>query len=408
MNWARQEFSKVPGVRRTIIQDLSQQGFSAQRGFPVEVSLLGADWDTLSKLSEDFQKKMQASGLMTDVDTDYRLGQPEVRVVPNRKKAAERGVSIEAIGNAINAMIGGIRIGKYTRSGRRYDIRVRLVDKDRSQPADIKDIWVRNNRGEVISLSEVVELKEQASLVSISRKDRQRAIRVYANVAPGKSQGEALAEMSKIGKELLPEGYRMVFSGSAATYGESNQGLMFVFVLGLFTAYMVLASQYNSFIHPFTVLLALPFSVTGAFLALWISGNTLNLYSAIGLVLLMGIVKKNSILLVDFTNERRKQGANVHDALLEACPIRLRPIIMTSVSTIAAAVPTALALGAGAETRAPMAQVVIGGVVLSTFLTLFVVPCVYSLMSRFESQKHNEGLKKALVELGELKEGEGV
>jgi HAE1 family hydrophobic/amphiphilic exporter-1 len=171
---------------------------------------------------------------------------------------------------------------------------------------------------------------------------------------------------------------------------------------------MVLASQYNSFIHPFTVLLALPFSVTGAFLALWISGNTLNLYSAIGLVLLMGIVKKNSILLVDFTNERRKQGANVHDALLEACPIRLRPIIMTSVSTIAAAVPTALALGAGAETRAPMAQVVIGGVVLSTFLTLFVVPCVYSLMSRFESQKHNEGLKKALVELGELKEGEGV
>jgi HAE1 family hydrophobic/amphiphilic exporter-1 len=402
MNWARQEFSKVPGVRRTIIQDLSQQGFSAQRGFPVEVSLLGADWDTLSKLSEDFQKKMQASGLMTDVDTDYRLGQPEVRVVPNRKKAAERGVSIEAIGNAINAMIGGIRIGKYTRSGRRYDIRVRLVDKDRSQPADIKDIWVRNNRGEVISLSEVVELKEQASLVSISRKDRQRAIRVYANVAPGKSQGEALAEMSKIGKELLPEGYRMVFSGSAATYGESNQGLMFVFVLGLFTAYMVLASQYNSFIHPFTVLLALPFSVTGAFLALWISGNTLNLYSAIGLVLLMGIVKKNSILLVDFTNERRKHGLSVNQALLDACPVRLRPVLMTSVSTIAAAIPPALALGPGAETRVPMALVIIGGVAVSTFLTLLVVPAAYSLAARLENHTHDENLKEALIELGEL------
>jgi HAE1 family hydrophobic/amphiphilic exporter-1 len=253
-------------------------------------------------------------------------------------------------------------------------------------------------------LGDVVELKEQASLVSISRKDRQRAIRVFANVASGKSQGEALAEMSKIGKDILPDGYRMVFSGSAATYGESNQGLMFVFLLGLFTAYMVLASQYNSFIHPFTVLLALPFSVTGAFIALWISGNTLNLYSAIGLILLMGIVKKNSILLVDFTNERRRRGSNVHDALMEACPVRLRPIIMTSISTIAAAVPTALAFGAGSETRAPMAQVVIGGVLLSTLLTLFVVPCVYSLMSRFESKRHDEGLKQALSELGELED----
>ncbi len=408
MAWCRTELGKIKGVRRAVIQDLSQQGFSSSRGFPVEVSLLGRDWDQLASISDQLQERMKASGLMADVDTDYRLGQPEVRVVPDRKKAAERGVSIQAIGNAINAMIGGVRIGKYTRGGRRYDIRVRLVDNDRKRPTDINEIWVRNNRGEVISLGDVVELKEQPSLVSISRKDRQRAIRVYANVAPGKSQGEALAEMNKIAKDILPEGYRMVFSGSAATYGESNQGLVFVFILGLFTAYMVLASQYNSFIHPFTVLLALPFSLTGAFIALWISGATLNLYSAIGLILLMGIVKKNSILLVDFTNERRRAGKNVHDALMEACPIRLRPIIMTSISTTAAVVPTAFALGAGAETRAPMAQVVIGGVILSTVLTLFVVPAVYSLLSRFESKRHDEGLKKALVELGELKEGENV
>lgn len=399
MNWARAELKKIPGVQRVVIQDLSQQGFSAQRGFPVEVSLLGRDWETLAKLNESFRQKMEASGLMTDVDTDYRLGQPEVRVVPNRARAAERGVSIDSIGNAINAMIGGIRIGKYTRGGRRYDIRVRLVDKDRSKPNDIREIWVRNNRGEVIPLAQVVNLKEQPSLVSISRKDRQRAIRVYANVAPGKSQGEALAEMNRLAKELLPEGYRMVFSGSAATYGESNQGLWFVFVLGVFVAYMVLATQYNSFIHPFTVLLALPFSITGAYVALWLSGNTLNLYSAIGLILLMGIVKKNSILLVDFTNERRHHGLNVHDALMEACPIRLRPIIMTSVSTASAAIPTALAFGAGSETRAPMAQVVIGGVILSTLLTLFVVPAAYSLLSRFESHKHDRELKEAEKEL---------
>lgn len=402
MAWARKELAGIPGARRVVVQDLSQQGFSAQRGFPVEASLLGRDWDTLASLSEKFQDRMKASGLMVDVDTDYRLGQPEVRVVPNRQKAAARGVSMESIGNAVNAMIGGIRIGKFTRGGRRYDVRVRLIDKDRQSPTDIREIWVRNNRGEVIPLSEVVDLKEQPSLVSISRKDRQRAIRVYANVAPGQSQGEALKAMQAIAKDVLPEGYRMVFSGSAATYGESNQGLLFVFLLGLFTAYMVLASQYNSFIHPFTVLLALPFSITGAFLALWIIGNTLNLYSAIGLILLMGIVKKNSILLVDFTTERRKAGLDVTAALLEACPIRLRPIIMTSLSTMAAAIPTALATGAGAETRAPMAQVVIGGVLLSTLLTLFVVPTAYSLLARLESHRHDKDLKEALQELGEL------
>jgi multidrug efflux pump subunit AcrB len=399
MNWVRKEFGGIPGVQRAIVQDLSQQGFSARRGFPVEASLLGRDWDTLADLSKKFQERMETSGLMTDVDTDYRLGQPEVRVVPDRAKAAARGVSMESIGNAVNAMIGGVRIGKYTRGGRRYDIRVRLVDQDRSRPEDIREIWVRNNRGEVIPLVEVVKLEKKPTLVSITRKDRQRAIRVYANVAPGKSQGEALNEMRRIAGEILPEGYRMVFSGSAATYGESNQGLWFVFVLGIFTAYMVLASQYNSFIHPFTVLLALPFSVTGAFLALWLTGATLNLYSAIGFILLMGIVKKNSILLVDFTNERRRQGQGVREALMDACPIRLRPIIMTSVATISAALPTAMALGAGAETRAPMARVVIGGMILSTLLTLFVVPAAYSLFARLELKRHDQDVKEALKEL---------
>ncbi len=401
MGWARNEFSQVPGVKRTIVQDLSQQGFSAQRGFPVEVALLGRDWDVLADLSEQFQSRMKESGFMVDVDTDYRLGQPEIRVEPDRKKAAARGVTMESIGNAVNAMIGGVRIGKYTRGGRRYDIRVRLVDKDRQQPKDIRNIWVRNNRGEVVPLDEVVTLKEKPSLVSITRKDRQRAIRLFANVAPGHSQGEALGKMQEIASQLLPEGSRMVFSGSAATYGESNKGLLFVFVLGLFVAYMVLASQYNSFIHPFTVLLALPFSIVGAFLALWMTGSSLSLYSAIGLILLMGIVKKNSILLVDFTNERRKAGLGVREALLEACPIRLRPIIMTSVSTMSAAIPTAMAVGAGAEIRAPMAQVVIGGVLLSTLLTLFVVPAAYSLLSHLESHRHDRDLKEALKELGE-------
>ncbi len=401
MSWARKELSTVPGVHRVVAQDLSQQGFSAQRGFPVEATILGSDWDTLAKMTGTFIEKMKSSGLMVDVDTDYRLGQPEVRVLPDRAKAAARGVSIQSIGNAINATIGGIRVGKYTRGGKRYDIRMRLVGTDRSRPQDIDSIWVRNNRGEIISLSQVVELKEQASLVSINRLNRQRAVRVYANPAPGKSQGEALDAMKRIAKESLPEGYRMQFTGSAKTYGESNQGLIFVFILGIFTAYMVLASQYNSFIHPVTVLIALPFSLTGALLALWVGGQTLNLYSIIGIILLAGIVKKNSILLVDFANEARLSGKNAREAMLEAGPVRLRPILMTSIATISAAIPSALASGAGSETTKPMALAVIGGVLISTVLTLIVVPAVYSLFSRWESKKHEAELKEALKELNE-------
>ncbi|OGR89675.1 MAG: acriflavine resistance protein B [Elusimicrobia bacterium RIFCSPLOWO2_01_FULL_59_12] len=401
MQWARKELNQVSGIQRAVVQDPSQQGFSSQRGFPVEATVLGRDWDTLARLSETYQEKMKASGLMVDVDTDYRLGQPEVRVLPDRTKAAARGVSIQSIGNAINATIGGVRVGKYTRGGRRYDIRVRLVGKDRSRPEDIDSIWVRNNRGEVIPLSQVVQLKEQPSLSSINRLDRQRAIRVYANVAPGKSQGEALTAMKAIAKEILPSGYRMIFTGSAKTFGESNQGLIFVFILGIFTAYMVLASQYNSFIHPVTVLIALPFSLTGALIALWLGGQTINLYSIIGIILLAGIVKKNSILLVDFANEARRTGKSARDAMLEAGPVRLRPILMTSIATISAAIPSALAVGAGSETVQPMAQAVIGGVIISTLLTLIVVPAAYSLFSRLEGRKHQADLQEALKELGE-------
>jgi len=224
---------------------------------------------------------------------------------------------------------------------------------------------------------------------------------MFANVAPGKSQAAAMDSVEKIGKKVLPEGYKLVFSGSAQTFQESFSSLYLVLFLGIFVAYMVLGIQFNSFVHPFNVLLALPFSISGALLALVITGYSLNIYSAIGLILLMGIVKKNSILLVDFTNRRRNEGMLVNDALLSACPVRLRPILMTSIATIAAAVPPALALGPGAETRVPMAVVVIGGVIVSTMLTLFVVPCVYSLFSKFESRKHRKDVQIAMKELGE-------
>ncbi len=309
---------------------------------------------------------------------------PEFQVYPDRQKAAEHGVSIISIGDTLNAMVGGVRYGKFTSEGKRYDIRVRLKDVDRANPEDIKKIWVRNQFGEVVPLSEVVTTEIKPMLYLITRKNRERAVSIYANPAPGHSQQEALDKVNKIGKKLLPEGYRVVFSGGSQAFQESNQSLIFAMILGIFVAYMVLATQFNSFAHPFIVLLALPFSVSGAFLALLLTRNSLNLYSMIGLVLLMGIVKKNSILLVDFTNVRRAAGLGAREALLDACPVRLRPILMTSVATITAAFPIALAMGVGSETMRPMAIAIIGGVIFSTVLTLFVVPCAYLAFTRFE------------------------
>lgn len=397
----RKMITGIPGVDKAFIQDLSLSGFASNRGFPVEFTLVGSDWDKMGELSATLIDRMKKSGTMVDSDSDYLLGQPEVRVIPNRDKAAQRGVNVASIGNTINAMVGGVRIGKYSKDGRRYDIRLRLTGVDRESPSDINKIWIRNIHGEVIKLGDVVGLNEKKTLLSITRKNRERAISIFANVTPGHSQEEALNEVQKIAKEVLPEGYRIKFSGSAQTFKESFQILIIALFLGILVAYMVLASQYNSFIHPIVVLMALPFSMTGAFIALWIGHASINLYSMIGLLLLMGIVKKNSILLVDFTNESRKRGLGVKEALMDACPLRLRPIIMTSISTVVAAIPPALALGPGAETRTPMALVIIGGVTVSTFLTLFVVPCAYSLMSRMESHTHDKNLQEALVELGE-------
>ncbi|MDO8735089.1 MAG: efflux RND transporter permease subunit, partial [Elusimicrobiota bacterium] len=395
----RKNLRSLPGVEKVVIQDPSLMSLGGRRGFPIEFTLNGASWDKLAELSKQMAEEMEKSGVMVDVDSDYILGMPEVNVVPDRQKAALRGVSISVIGNTINALIGGVRSGKYSKGGRRYDIRVQLVEKDRRNVGDISKIWVRNNRGELVCLSDVISIVQKPTLLTITRKDRERAISMYSNLVLGKSQGEALKVIEVIGKKILPDGYKIVFSGSAKTFKESFSSLYVALILGIFVAYMVLGTQFNSFIHPFTVLIALPFSISGAVIAMIVTGQSLNIFSAIGVILLMGIVKKNSILLVDFTNQRRESGMSVTEALKNACPLRLRPIIMTSVSTIAAARPPALAIGPGAETRVPMAVVIIGGVLLSTLLTLFVVPCAYSLLSHFESRKHRKEVHEALEAL---------
>jgi hydrophobe/amphiphile efflux-1 (HAE1) family protein len=379
MSWARSAFNSIPGLRATIM-DPSQGGFTARRGYPVEISVRGPDWNGLAKSARELMEKMEATGQMVDVDTDYQVGMPEVRVIPDRAKAADLGVSMATIGNTINATIGGLRVAKFKQAGRRYDIRVRLLATERNRPEDIERLMVRTKTGELVRLGDLVKLVQQPTLQLITRRNRERTISIFANVAPGASQATALTTVEKLAKETLPDGYRAVFSGSAQVFQESFQSLIFALLLGLVVAYMVLASQFNSFTHPLTVLLALPFSLTGALTFLWATGQTLNLYSMLGLILLMGIAKKNSILLVDFTNQMRERGEEREPALLKACPIRLRPILMTSTATIAGALPAALSFGPGAETRQPMALALIGGMAVSTFMTLYVVPSAYTVL----------------------------
>jgi len=304
---------------------------------------------------------------------------------------------MQSLGGIISTLVGGTRAGKFSEGGKRNDIRVRLQGGERADPKDILRLKVRNNHGELVRLSEVVKLDTQPSLQSIRRVHRERAITLYANAGPGLAGGEALAEALKLAKETLPAGYRAVPTGASQAGNDAAIQLFGALLLGIAVAYMILASQFNSFVDPVTVILALPLSFTGAFLALLAFHQTLNLYSGIGLILLMGLVKKNSILLVDVTNQHKAEHQlSADDALKEACPLRLRPIVMTSVATIAGATPAAFSLGAGSETLRPMGIAIIGGILLSTFLTLFVVPAAYSAFEQVaEWFRHWRGGRQA-------------
>jgi hydrophobe/amphiphile efflux-1 (HAE1) family protein len=401
MALTRNELSKIDKSMQVVVQDLSMRGFTASRGFPIEFTIRGTEWDKLWEVSSKLMDDLKSKGLAVDIDTDYLLGKPEVRFLPDRDKAGLRGVSVEDIGTTIQAMIGGVRVNQYTEGGHRYYVMVQVEPKDQNMET-LRGLLVNNSRNNLLRLSETVQEDIKPAMQSVTRIDRQRAISIFANPAPGHSQQDALNFIESQQKNM-PAGYNIVLSGSAQTFKESFDSLIVALILGIFVAYMVLASQFNSFIDPISVLVALPFSVSGAFVALFITGQSLNIYSMIGLVLLMGIVKKNSILLVDFTNAVRDRGEkDVTKALLEACPIRLRPILMTSFACITAAIPSALSLGAGAETTIPMSVAIIGGVSVSTFLTLFVVPCVYELFSRIQKRQENrEEIKISFEHVGE-------
>jgi multidrug efflux pump subunit AcrB len=291
-------------------------------------------------------------------------------------------VTVQDIATSVSSLVGGVVVGQYSNGGRRMDIRLRLTASQRSRPEDLALLRVRTSSGTQVPLSSVVRTTEQPELQEINHADRERAITITGNVAPGHSQGEALAYVQSLASSV-PPGYRVVLGGQSSQFGDAMTSLLFALLVGVLVAYMVLASQFNSFLHPVTVLTILPLSVAGAIFALLIAGKTLNVFSMIGLLLLMGIVKKNSIILVDYATElRTAEGLDARTAMLRAGPVRLRPILMTAVATLMAAVPSSLGLGPGAETRGPMADAVIGGLVLSTALSLLVVPAFYVVADR--------------------------
>lgn len=361
------------------VQDLSQRGFSAGRGYPVELVLTGPDWNTLSSLSVKILDKLKESKILLDVDTDYVAGQKELRLVTNREAAALRGVSMANVGNTVGTLMGGKNVSRFTENGRSYDVRVKIQREKGETISVIPNIGVRNTFGEFVKLKEVINIQEKEALKTITRINRERAIRVFGNPAPALGQNASTEKALEIAKEILPEGYSVAMTGSAKTAKESGNSLTLALLFGILLSYMILASQFNSLKQPLYILLAMPFSFTGALVALYVFGQSFNMYSFIGLILLLGLVKKNSILLVEFVNHVRSTGKNIQESIREGCPIRLRPVLMTSFSSIAAAIPPALALGPGAETRIPMAVTILGGMTLSTLITLLVVPAAYYL-----------------------------
>jgi multidrug efflux pump subunit AcrB len=383
----------IPGVR-VVVLDLSTQGFTATRGYPVNFAIQGPDWPMVTRFSERIRERLLDSGAVADVNSDYRPGMPEVRIVPDKQKAAQLGVSMQRLAMVLNISIGGVRGGRFTDNDRRYDVRLRYLEAQRDAAEDIPEVFVKSDKGKLVPIRDLTRVETVSTLPVITRYNHHRKVEISANMAPGVPQGEAIARSYAIVDQVraemgLPPSYRIVPLGNAQAMKETIDSLWWALALGFVVAYMILGVQFNSFVHPFTVLMAVPFGVTGALATLYVAGDTLNLMSMIGMVLLAGLVKKNSIILVDYINQIRARGVPVKEAVIAACPVRLRPIIMTSLATVAAAAPLAFGIGPGAETRAPLARSIIGGIVLSTLITLAVVPALYVVFDSMSAWTRN-------------------
>ncbi|MBN1380075.1 MAG: efflux RND transporter permease subunit [Deltaproteobacteria bacterium] len=375
----RAKLRKIPGLKVSVEEIAMIAGTG--RTTPIQYSVRGSDLSQLKKYTEQIVSEFSKLPGIVDVDTSLEAGKPELSIYIDREKAADMGISISTIVEAVNLLFSGeVDVTKYKddAKGKRYDVRVMLHEEDRNNPVDLGKISVRTREGKLVELANIVEINKAGGPTVINRVDRQRAVTIYANLE-NIPLGEAMHGLDAISAKILPPDYIPKYKGAADIMKESFMYLMFALLLGILLAYMVLAAQFESFIHPLTVLLSLPLSFIGAFGALMITGNTISIYSMIGLILLMGLVKKNAILLVDYTNVLRVRGLSRKEAILQAGPVRLRPILMTTFAMVFGMLPVAIGFGEGAESRSPMGIAVIGGLLTSLFLTLLVVPSAYDL-----------------------------
>jgi len=317
-----------------------------------------------------------------NLQTDLRLNTPEVRVTINRDKLSDVGSAVDTVGRTLETMLGGRQVTRFKKDGEQYDVIVQVAPIDRSTPADISDSYVRARDGSMVQLSNLVDVREGVSPQSLNHFNRLRAVKVTATLAPGYAVGEALKAMDDAAKRSLPATAQTDLDGQSREFRKSGGEIYFTFVLALLFIYLVLAAQFESFRSPFVIMLSVPLSMTGALLTLWLAGGTLNIYSQVGLVTLVGLITKHGILIVEFSNQLRAKGETIVDAVIDAATLRLRPILMTTGAMVLGAVPLALARGAGAESRTQIGWVIVGGMAFGTLLTLFVVPTAYTLLAR--------------------------
>jgi HAE1 family hydrophobic/amphiphilic exporter-1 len=397
----RRDLAQLPGVRAfPRAPGLAPR----QRSEPLQFVVRGPNLEETGRVATEFSERLQADPAIGRMDSDLQLDLPQLVLEPDRVRTAALGLTSADVALAVNMLTGGVDIAKYNDQpgdGERYDVRVKAKDGEFQQQADLGKIYLRNRSGQLVRLDNVARFRETTGPAVIGRFDLQYSATFYAN--PTVSLGEAVAKVRAAAEESLPIGYGVTFVGEAEQMEKTSTAAVFTFALALILLYMVLASQFNSFLQPLLVMIAVPLAVIGGVFALWIfqplsqlgasfgieiPTHSLNIFSMIGLVLLIGLVAKNSILLVDLANQRREQGMTIDDALRDACPIRMRPVLMTSLTLILALLPAAFGIGAGAETNAPLAIAVIGGMITSTLLTLVVVPAAYSLVENWRERRH--------------------
>lgn len=390
----------IPGVLAFVINPPSLGGrFNSS---PVEYVLQADSYEELNQAVGTMMGEASKLGYLINLDTDLRLNKPQLDISIDRERAAGLGVSVADIGMALETLLGGRAVTNFKRATKQYDVVLQMKADARSTPDAIREIYIRGTGG-LVQLANVVRVEETLAPKELNHYDRVRSATLTANLIPGVALGKALDDLDQIAANKLSGGIKREYAGQSLEFKSSSSSLYFMFLLAIVFIYLVLAAQFESFIHPFTILLAVPLAVFGALLTLFLFGESLNIYSQIGLIMLIGLVTKNSILIVEFSNQLRAKGEDLFDAVTHAATIRLRPILMTSFSTIFGVLPIAIGLGAGAESRRPLGLAVVGGMFFSTFLTLVLVPVLYTLLatfikeSRIEDEFPEDGISKVTV-----------